>query len=670
MFHYSDYRQVFLLNKKYMVQHLSQGALASLLGEFCDFGTILSKLRGMASRILSDDSRYGQTAQAFATAVYKSLLSFEGQLSTLERDTRFITKDPSKTISVLKLRNALRTQLQCFQEIHSISKCIPFEDSSPKLIAYHLLSTLYERALTSQLSGQNTLYNAILYTLQQTVVPFGRLMDDWMFRGSLEGDKLKEFYVTRNDEISMDDPNFWTKGFSIQLTSQDTALIYCPLFEKRNVERIYFTGKAINLLLKIKKIQNEQVDFDQKPTLFSTIVGNAFPMQQPFIDTTDNTVGNDPEEAYDIFTQSLLSMVNTSKKPAPQDVSRSISSHDVLLFDQNFIQCIERYIQKPYMNTANRLNTALHNNCGLSAQLRLLASVYLMLENDMMHSFCEMIFAQIDNKENWFEKRSLNGTFVEACESNGYDESVCIDMESIHPRNQPTKGISETMASVLQFISFKISIPWPLNNFIQEDILIQYSKIAKFLLRLKRAKHVLEKKISFKGRVKYGKNDADYTWLYSVRMKMLWFVNTFWRYIMVTVLHVETINFHRSLSNSTNVDEITIFHVAYVSRIVEKCMLDEKSAIINMSILKMLGMAENLAGVFLKYIDTEEQIIKRSYQEHSPEDFVFDMSSIEKEFNLTNEFVLNGLLTLSKKSGLMWCETLAASLNAQQPTNN
>lgn len=181
-------------------------------------------------------------------------------------------------------------------------------------------------------------------------------------------------------------------------------------------------------------------------------------MQQPFIDTTDNTVGNDPEEAYDIFTQSLLSMVNTSKKPAPQDVSRSISSHDVLLFDQNFIQCIERYIQKPYMNTANRLNTALHNNCGLSAQLRLLASVYLMLENDMMHSFCEMIFAQIDNKENWFEKRSLNGTFVEACESNGYDESVCIDMESIHPRNQPTKGISETMASVLQFISFKISV--------------------------------------------------------------------------------------------------------------------------------------------------------------------------------------------------------------------
>ncbi len=73
----------------------------------------------------------------------------------------------------------------------------------------------------------------------QTIVPFGRLMDGWMFRGSLEEDRMKEFYVSRNDDVSMNDSKFWTDGFSIDTVAQD---IICPLFEKRNMERIFFTG--------------------------------------------------------------------------------------------------------------------------------------------------------------------------------------------------------------------------------------------------------------------------------------------------------------------------------------------------------------------------------------------------------------------------------------------
>ena len=214
---------------------------------------MLLDLREIALHILSKDMLYGQTAQAFATVIYKSLLSFEGQVSYLERDANYITKNSAKYVSILKLRNELQIQLQCFHEIHNIAICAPFEeDGNPRRIAHYLISTLYERTLTSQISGKNAFYDAILYIFQQTIVPFGRLMDGWMFRGSLEEDRMKEFYVSRNDDVSMNDSKFWTDGFSIETVAQD---IICPLFEKRNMERIFFTGKAVNLLLQIEKIQ-------------------------------------------------------------------------------------------------------------------------------------------------------------------------------------------------------------------------------------------------------------------------------------------------------------------------------------------------------------------------------------------------------------------------------
>ncbi|KAG1642611.1 hypothetical protein G6F44_004657 [Rhizopus delemar] len=644
------------VNRHYTVLHLSQSALFSLLSEFCEYGNMLLDLREIALHILSKDMLYGQTAQAFATAIYKSLLSFEGQLSYLERDANYITKNSAKYVSILKLRNELQIQLQCFHEIHNIAICAPFEENdNPRRIACYLISTLYEHVLTSQISGKNTIYNAILYIFQQTIVPFGRLMDGWMFRGSLEEDRIKEFYVSRNEDVSMNGSKFWTDGFSIETVAQD---IVCPLFEKRNMERIFFTGKAVNLLLQIEKIQKEQIYLNEEPIFFSKAMKTFLPIKQPFIDA----VGKGPQEesvrkSYDIFTQSLFSMTYPSKQSVHEDVNEARSSidDDGSLFDQSFIQCIEYYVQAPYMNIAHKLNIVLHKHCGLLVQLKSLASIYLMLENDMMHSFCEAIFIQMDNKEHWFDQRSLNGTFIETCETNGYSETVHIEME------RPIS--TRTMVSIVELVQFKVSIPWPLNNFIQEDCLTRYSIITSFLLRLRRAKYVLEKKMLFKGKVKYEKCDVNSTWLYAVRMRMLWFVNTIWRYIMVTVLHVETIKFRESLSSSTDADEITILHNAYIDRIIDRCMLDEKSTSIKMAIIKIFDMTENLADAFSKYIGIEEQL--RSYNNYGIEDLRVEMDTIEKEFNRINEFVSSSLMDLSKKNGLFWCENLAASLNVQ-----
>lgn len=241
------------MNENYVVQHLSQNALGSLLTEFCIYGNILSKLRHIVTRV-ANDIQYGQTSQAFAACVHRSLQDFNVLLSELEISTSFITHDPTQIISILKLRDTLNAPLLHFKEIHDITIKIPFtdEEANPRFIATYLISVFYDRALIAQYSGQLVLYDTLLYILEQLIIPYGRMMDEWIFYGSLEGDIANEFYVTRKQDISKDEPNFWTDGFIMQPTTQEYDCYPCPLFNPTVMSRIFFVGKAVNLLLQIE----------------------------------------------------------------------------------------------------------------------------------------------------------------------------------------------------------------------------------------------------------------------------------------------------------------------------------------------------------------------------------------------------------------------------------
>ncbi|KAI9243348.1 Spc98 family-domain-containing protein [Sporodiniella umbellata] len=667
LFVYDKHNSRFSLkNENFTVRHLSQGALNFLLNELCNYGTILSNLRSLISYILSDTMSCGQTAQAFATVIYKSLSEFEGELSVFEADSGFITKDPTKTISILKLKTEIETPLLCFQEIYNVVEHVPFREGAPRSITYKLLSALYESALDRQICGQHSLYKALFYVFQKTVVPFGQLMDDWTLRGSLEGDRLKEFYVSRNEGIHVKDSDFWIKGFSLQAPSTNTSGFHCPIFEKRIMERIFFIGKAVNLSLQITNTKDEEVCMEQTPTLFHSFFEKSLPLKCPFVRTAKSESINNTRRAYDLFTQSLFPMTNIPKTLLSNSFCLRDHNEDVHLFDQNLIQCMEHYIQIPYNNMAKRLNAILHNNCGLSAQLKYLSQVYLMLENDMMSTFCYTLFTRIDNKENWFDKRSLNSMFIEACKTNGYDGSDFFEIEVVHLKNRLNTSTINTTSSVLQSIRFKMSILWPLNNFVQEGILKQYSEITKLLLCLRRAKHTLEKKIRYNNKWKYKEDHPIFAWFYSIRMKMLWFVNTLCQYIMVAVLHAETIKFRESIYNSTDVDEIIVFHTIYIRRLMEKCLLDEKSTSIRIAVFKVTNAAETLADMFSKHMYKEKLITTGFYQQCDSEDFTSSMKLAESEFTNTCQFIVNGLLSLSQEAGLLWCEALATSLRAEQ----
>ncbi|GAN05393.1 hypothetical protein MAM1_0090d04863 [Mucor ambiguus] len=653
----------FVLNQQYIVQHLSQHALSHLLQEFCQYGNIIAELRQLCSKTIHD-IQHGQTNQAFAATIFQSLMDFDSTLSVMELNASIITSNAAQSISLLQLRNTLDSSLQSFKAVYDIAVDAPYSQGNARSISTYLIATLYDRALVAQSSGQQAMYDTLLFVLEKTLVPYGEIMDDWIFYGSLQCDKAHEFFVTRKDHVSMQDSNFWVQGFSTEsVETRDYTCFSCPLFDPAFMNRIFFTGKAVNLLGQIER-HNQHMDQVQRS--FQSLMQEHVCVKPAFIKPVKMSIPQTSTSTVEVdLVTSALFPINASsarrlrhQQPQTQWQQDQQQMSDMgFLLDQDIMDCAVAYIEQPYNKAADTLNSVLHQGCGLTQQLESLASIYLMLENDLMHSFCEALYAQMDNKETWCDSRILNRTFAESSKVSGYDETVYIDLAS---NRSPATNKSTTQASYLEMIQFNVKIAWPLNIFIQQERLPSYSKIQRFLFRLKRAKYVMEKKTLFRGRFKMEKSDARAMRFYSIRMRILWFINAFWRYMMTTILHAETIDFRGKLSISKDADEITALHNSYVRRIVDRCLLNEKASAIKKSIISIFDMAEQMMLMFEQYMQSTTLPLEEDL-------LAFDtrMSAIEKDFTRANEFISISLTILGKKGGFPWLESLAASLSAQ-----
>lgn len=189
--------------------------------------------------------------------------------------------------------------------------------------------------------------------------------------------------------------------------------------------------------------------------------------------------------------------------------------------------------------------------------------------------------------------------------------------------------ITYSLSSSPETNRFGVKIPWPINNFIQSSSLVVYQKVNSLLLRLKWAKYVLERKMLFER----AKNPR----LYLMRVRLLWFVNSIWGYIMTTVrkkkslvtkvailklsnsfsqvLHSETLKFRAELTETTDADSIVALHQAYISRIRDRCLLNEKVCMCKGSRfeLRQSDLLSESASVCKDEFDTQSCV---SYSSH------------------------------------------------------
>ena len=83
----------------------------------------------------------------------------------------------------------------------------------------------------------------------------------------------------------------------------------------------------------------------------------------------------------------------------PSKQRESIVDHGIdqvpFLFDQSIIRCLDKYITEPYQQATYHLNRTLRNEGLLENCLLSISSIYLMLDTNLMHVFCEALFTEV-----------------------------------------------------------------------------------------------------------------------------------------------------------------------------------------------------------------------------------------------------------------------------------
>ncbi|KAI9496943.1 Spc98 family-domain-containing protein [Zychaea mexicana] len=671
-------------NKQYEVnpqslklKHLSHNAFVGILSELCNYGNMIYNLREWCNKIIHETSgiKFGQTCTAFAICVTKLLQDFELSISDIEVNyCKGENEEDQPVISLLQLKETLATPIQAIRDIYELVIDSPINDLdrasstiTPRRITTQLVNGLYSGIVNAQLTGNNHVYDTLLFIFRETIKPFGRMLDDWISRASLQGDSCQEFFISRNrNESIINDQtaDFWSNGYHAHSNNRDgesynRRLYVCPLFDQAFLRRTMFVGKAVIILSKFGVKTNNNESFQEclrsviaepKPVVAVNNISNN--KTTAISSSTVKKPESNLSRMKNPFLRAGLPLLFASEqqhvpeRETHHQHSSGDDGHDddnnnnkdgidevPFLFDQSLTRCLDKYLTYPYQQATGHLNGALRSHGLLNECLVAIASIYLMLDTNLMHVFCESLFSEMDIN-NPLTQDAIDKLFMDAK----------LTVEWNLPGSSTSYLKFEQQLDFLSQIRFEYHIPWPINNFIKESTLTQYSTIVTFLLQLKRAKYLLDRKMIFQ-------HDRRNMRLYPMRMKLIWFVNAFWSYVMTTILHTETIRFRKAVDDAVDADEIAQLHNDYVSKIVDRCLLGDKTQSVHKAVLKIVNVVPELAHLFANNDDNDSQ------------NFGSMVDEMQKTFDRSNEFIATTLKIVGRKGGFPWFEALAASLS-------
>ncbi|KAI9315856.1 Spc98 family-domain-containing protein [Dichotomocladium elegans] len=338
------------------------------------------------------------------------------------------------------------------------------------------------------------------------------------------------------------------------------------------------------------------------------------------------------------FLQAGFPLFHPPRMEIPDESPRELSITS-WLFDEALRQVLEDYVNEPYIQATQKLRNVLWESCTFGLHLGAISSIFLMLEDELMHVFCESLFHEMDE-----------AIYAESSGTNAQIDKLFMDAKiavgGVHADLTYSTCYFDYHAdgSFLDKIRFRYTLPWPLNTYIRSSTFQGYTAIATLLLRLKRTKHLLDRKTFTQER--RGMR------LHAMRVRMIWFVNAFWSYIMTTILYTETRAFCAAIQKLENVEDITEMHESYMSRIVDRCLLGDMTRAVYTSVLRILDQVQELAQMFV--------------QENTEHENYFDeaMKAMENDFSRDTEFISVSLGIIAKKGGFPWCKLSSISLTA------
>ncbi|XP_046813072.1 gamma-tubulin complex component 6 isoform X1 [Vespa crabro] len=279
----------------------------------------------------------------------------------------------------------------------------------------------------------------------------------------------------------------------------------------------------------------------------------------------------------------------------------SLTIADVELIDNTSLQVyLEKSIIIPLQIQSRIVNDALIkyllNEHNMLLHLQSLRSYFFLLNGEFAKCLTNSLYArlyEISVPIELFNSATLTNLLERALISSFSSNYMNSELLSLSAIDTPIQlHISDPHALDCLCLSYKIS--WPLNIILDDAVMVQYSKVFKFLLMIGRVLWVLQEDFRMMKVEHEAAISEQYHKLQLYRHSMTQFISALHNYITCSVLHASWIEFEKDLCNSLTLDQIRFSHVNYIKRILSRCILNTRGE-------KMRTCLGNIFKVILKF---------------------------------------------------------------------
>ncbi|XP_068481400.1 uncharacterized protein [Phaseolus vulgaris] len=240
--------------------------------------------------------------------------------------------------------------------------------------------------------------------------------------------------------------------------------------------------------------------------------------------------------------------------------------------------CLTFYIQKQVDYIGVNILLKLMNEWRLMEELAVLRAIYLLGSGDLLQHFLTVIFNKLDKGEAWDDDFELNTILQESirnssdCMLLSAPDSLVVTITKNRAHSDEEASTASAVLSTLRqsqansfgingldMLKFTYKVPWPLELIANTEAIKKYNKVMTFLLKVKRAKFVLDK----------------------VRRCMWKVYHSAWRELC------------EGMTVAKSLDEVIEVHEAYMLSIQRQCFVvpDKLGALIASRINSILGIA-------------------------------------------------------------------------------
>ncbi|KAI3823052.1 hypothetical protein L1987_04478 [Smallanthus sonchifolius] len=279
-------------------------------------------------------------------------------------------------------------------------------------------------------------------------------------------------------------------------------------------------------------------------------------------------------------------------------------------------ECLTFYIKKQVDNIGSQILSKLLRDWKLMDELGVLRDVYLLGSGDLLQHFLAVVFKKLDKGESWDDDFELNTVLQESIRNSAdgtllsSPDSLVVSLTKMDGQQTSSTSSSFLVSSPrkaraqmsgindLDSLKFTYKVSWPLELIANAEALNKYNQVMNFLIRVKRAKFVLDKARRWMWKER-GTTTVNRKHRWLVEQKLLHFVDAFHQYVMDRVYHSAWSELCEGMAAAGSLDEVIQVHEAYLLSIQRQCFVvpDKLWALIASRINSILGLALDLYSV-------------------------------------------------------------------------